>query len=233
MKGRSRRLRPVYSGMKFFKETCPGQKIVMPGGGNNLRIKLAANLEDITNTAAYNAVGTRTALKTIFGRYCITGVKFTFIPYYTQSIAGAGQVANRVVYAINRDPTDVAQSEDDIVRQDDAKFTNTTRKFSIYVKHPKPVLYSTAGISNVSPNQAPEPAGGAAPNSNQVAVTLGANKWTWLPTRYLVDPEAGTKQNPDHVGADVHITNQNPGIAEEYPIYTMFKTIYFAFKEQD
>lgn len=230
MKGR--RKPNVYNGMKFFKESKAGVDIVMPLGPSgtvtNLRIKLSASLEDISDNPAFAAVGTKSAMKALFGRYCITGVKYTFIPRYTSSDS-TGRAADRVIYAINRDPTSVVGDEETILRQNDCKFTNTSRKFTIYVKHPEPLIYSTsAPDADRTPQQSPVPAVG-----NQVVASPSTRRWTWLPTRVRPDEAGQVPQAPAHVGADVHITTNNSNLNLPYTVYTMFKTVYFAFKEQD
>lgn len=230
MKGR--RKPNSYNAMKWFKESKKGVDIQMPldpvtGRVGNLRIKLAANFEDISDTAVIGAIGTKSAMRVLFGRYCITGVKFTFIPRFT-STDSTGRAADRVVYAINRDPTSAIGDEESVLRQNDAKFTNTSRKFTIYVKHPEPVVFSTSATANRRPDQAPVPQ-----NVNQVVASPSTKRWTWLPTRIIeADPE-NPLQHPDHVGADVHITCNNTALEVPYTVYTMYKTVYFAFKEQD
>ena len=182
-----RRRRPMmkrrpnrYNAMKLFKETKAGVDVNMPGGAQNLAIKLAANFEDISDAAVLGGIGTKAAMRALFGRYCITGVKYTFIPKYT-STDSTGRAADRVVYAINRDPTSQVGNEETILRQNDCKFTNTSRKFTIYVKHPEPVLFSTSGVSNRRPDQAPVPIA-----QNQVVASPSTKRWTWLPTRGIV-----------------------------------------------
>lgn len=217
-----------YNAMKLFKESKKGVDILMPGAGQNLAIKLTANLEDISDAAAYGAVGTKSAMKALFGRYCITGVKFTFIPKYT-STDSTGRAADRVLYAINRDPqSGQVGNEEAVLRQNDCKFTNTSRKFTIYVKHPEPCIYSTAADAGRTPAQAPVPL-----NTNQVVAAPATRRWTWLPTKVRPNELEQVPQAPDHVGADVHITCNNPAVQDPYSVYTMFKTVYFAFKEQD
>lgn len=237
MRGKGRRPNS-YNSIKWFKETKKGVDITMPGSldpaGQNLRLKLTASFEDISDVAAYATVPTKSAFKALFGRYCITGVKYTFIPKFSVTSAGvANQASDRVIYAINRDPNSQVGNEEQILRQNDAKFTNTSRKFTIYVKHPEPILYSTAGDANKTPSQMPVPTGGGAGATNQVSALPSQRKWIWLPTRYGYGDMGTTQQAPDHVGADVHITCMNPQIEQPYVVYTMFKTVYFAFKEQD
>lgn len=213
-----------YSGIKYYKETASGVAINMAGGGANLNIKLAASFLDITNNVPDGAtVGTRDSYKSLYSRYAIVGVKFKFVPTFNSTQSG-GRAADRVVYAISRDPNGVINDELDILRQDDAKFTNTTKGFSIYVRNPEPILYSSAGVSNLPANAPPIIPGAL----NQVAASPSVRKWTWLPTR-LDDVR---QQHPQHVGADVFITSTNAG-GDPYQAYTMFKTVYYAFKEQD
>lgn len=109
-----------YNAMKLFKETKKGVDIQMPvdpvtGFVGNLRIKLAANFEDISDAAVLGGIGTKAAMRALFGRYCITGVKYTFIPKYTSSDS-TGRAADRVLYAINRDPTSQVGDEETILR---------------------------------------------------------------------------------------------------------------------
>jgi len=228
-----------YAGIKYFKESLSGVDVQMPVVGGvvaNLGIKLTASLNDISTVAQFQATNTRNALKALFGRYCITGVKYVFIPRYT-SADSTTRAADRVLYAINRDPTDGGpNSEDDLITQNDCKFTNSSRKFSIYVKHPQPQIFSTSGTGVRTPNQAPNPTGGAAPVSNQIVALPAQKRWTWLPTRVIDNNQAdplASDQCPDHFGADVYITTNNPTLTESYVNYTMYKTVYFAFKEQE
>lgn len=215
-----------YAGIKYYKETSVGIPINMPAAAGGVPATLAVKLDcsylSINNQVPDGAaVGTRDSFTSLFSRYAIVGVKYKFIP--TATVAGqGGNPADRVVYAINRDPNGVVNDEMDVVRQNDSKFTNTTRGFSIYVKNPEPILYSTAGASNQIPANAPAPA-----QANQVAATPAVRKWTWLPTRL-----GQSQVHPPHVGADLFIQGINAAAAA-YQAYTVFRTVYIAFKEQD
>lgn len=227
--GVRRPMRNRYGGIKMYKETAAGIPINMPAGGGvgaTLAVKLQANFADITNAVPDGAiVGTRDSFRSLYSRYCIVGVKYKFVPTFTSADASGNRPADRVVYAVNRDPNGVVNDELDVLRQNDAKFTNTNRGFTIYVKHPEPILYSSAGTAGIQADAPPIVPGAL----NQVAATQGnLRKWTWLPTR--INPDL--QQHPEHVGADIFITGINPA-AGAYQAYTMFKTIYVAFKEQD
>lgn len=214
--------------------------------------KFVCGFSEISTNPAYGTVSANSAIPALFGRYCITGVKWTFIPLNTQTTSGT-RPADRVCYAINRDPQDQLTGENDIIRQDDCKFTNSTRKFSVYVKHPKPMLAGTAVTnegddgappSGLSPTGYPNPTGGA--RGNQVAWTLGDNKWVWLPTRVVridptssnvevgasFDPGYTTNQYPDHVGLDF-VATANGTVDASYNMYNVYQTMYLALKEQD
>jgi len=212
-----------YSGMKLYKETCPALLVSLPAGGAGAKLKLTTNIQDITNSVPPGAtVGTLDSFKSLYSRYCIVGVKYRFIPTFTSSDSTTNPAA-RVVYAISRDPNGVVVSELDVIRQNDCKFTDTTKGFSLYIKNPEPVLYSTAGVSNQLPNL-------VTPGiANQVSASPSTKKWTWLPTRIDID-NGGI--HPDHVGADMFIT-PNTLLANSTQVYTVFKTVYVAFKEQD
>lgn len=222
-----------------------------PGGviAGTLVRKFACNLSQISPKSAFLTVSPNTAIPALFGRYCITGVKWTFIPLNTQTDSGT-RPADRVCYAINRDPQDLLVGEDDIIRQDDCKFTNSTRKFSVYVKHPKPVLASTANqmgprgmdYTGYSAPVTGPPAG----ENNQVAFTTGDNKWIWLPTRtgrtstgvdasgnpIAFDPGYTSQALPDHVGLDF-VATANSAPTADYNMYNVYQTLYIALKEQD
>lgn len=219
----------------------------MPAGASPSVVrKFAASFLDINATASWNQVSPASAIPALFGRYCITGVKWTFVPVSTAAYTG-GRLADRVCYAINRDPQDTLVNENDIIRQDDVKFTNATRKFSVYVKHPKPMLAATAEYlvpqgapRGMLPTQYSTPVGGAGSAQNpatQVAWTTGDNKWIWLPTRVAEYIDASgntiTNQYPDHVGLDVVITANTAQVEGAYPLYNVYQTLYLALKEQD
>lgn len=230
-----RRPSKKYGGVKLYKETKEGQNLVMPGGGANLRVKLSANLTDITNTIPNGAsVSTFAAYRSLYERYAIIGVKYRFIPTKTSSDSTTLQ-ADRVVYAPNRGTLTVVGSEDDIIRQDDCKFTNTNREFSIYVKYPKPVLFEQVGQANSRQQDIPAAVPGAGVTANIQAPSRKG--LTWFSTRVNTTLDASgnlfSAAQPDHVAADLHITCLNPTQSEAYQVYTVFKTIYFAFTNQD
>jgi len=221
-----------------MKETVLKATITIPAGGapGTITRKFACSFNDISNNISYLNVPALTAIPALFGRYCITGVKWTFIPAYTQAGAG-GQPTSRVCYAINRDPQDQLTGEADIIRQDDVKFTNSSRKFSVYVKHPKPIIAATsvqlATTSGLLPSQYPAEIPGGQGNANQVAWTTGDNKWIWLPTRVQKYGDPVTSdQYPDHVGLDFVMTT-NAAVDRAYDAYFVYQTLYLALKEQD
>jgi len=235
--------RQVYHGMKFMKETILKTVVKLPAGQTPavFLYKFSCSFNDISNNISYMNVPALTAIPALYSRYSITGVKWTFIPAFTQSSAGSAPTA-RVCYAINRDPQDVLTGEADIVRQDDVKFTNTTRKFSVYVKNPRPTLAVTAqqqAGNGLGPQQYAQPAGGAGAGGtdpNQVAFTLADNKWIWLPTRVIKQDVGGptSAQYPDHVGLDVVITaNLTAALEAPQDVYYVYQTLYLALKEQD
>lgn len=226
-----------YAGIRYIKETM---KLDDLDQSNDAVIGVAqkyhCSFTDISNTASYAGVGPRNALKALYARYAITGVKYTFIPKYDQSSVG-GAKASTVLYAINRDPQDTTIEEEDLIRQNDCKFTNSNRKFTVYIKNPTPALAMTAqtqlqGVGYLSTQYA-EPVGLANANRNQVAVSFQGNKWTWLPTRVDVVAGEGT-QHPDHYGLDVFLP-PNPSLPADTrtPLYSVYQTIYMALKEQD
>jgi len=244
--GRGRRTKARFNrfaGVKLYKETKPGQQIIVPvdaaGNQANLAIKLSANLLDITDTIPTGAtVSTLRSYQSLYERYAILGVKFRFIPTNTSSDSTTRR-ADRVTYAVNRSTVGIVGSEDDIIRQDDCKFTNTNREFSIYVKYPKPVMLQEVGQANLIQNNFVGPTGGAGTSANlNVPTKRGL---TWLSTRMRIQPAGPSdptlvSAQPDHLGADVHITtlnNSGTGEDEPYTVYTMFKTIYFAFTNQN
>ena len=121
MKGRRRPMNR-YHGIKYIKETInKGTVLMAPGTAGaappTVR-KFVCNLADISQSSSWANVSPFAALNALYGRYCITGVKWTFIPLSTQSIAGQKNV-DRVCYAVNKDPQDTIAGEQDIIRQDD------------------------------------------------------------------------------------------------------------------
>lgn len=216
-----------YAGMKLYKETLAAAPITIDNVGGAVGpnpFKFQAKFSDITNTVPPGAtVGTRDSFRSLYSRYCIVGVKYRFIPLFTSSDSSTNPSA-RVVHAISRDPNGVSLTELDVVRQNDCKFTDTTKGFSVYIKNPEPILYSTAGsTAGTLPNQ-------VTPGiANQVAASPSTKKWTWLPTR--IDTANGGV-HLSHVGLDMVITPSTL-LANPTQVYNVFATIYVAFKEQD
>lgn len=233
-----------YGGIRYIKETIKLDDLTMPANGNDFAGKFTCDFGDISQLQSYLTVSPRTAIQALYARYCITGVKYTFIPQWTTSGVGSLK-ANTVLYAINRDPQDTTSSERDLIRQNDCKFTNTNRKFTVYIKHPTPALASTSVHINQNPSagydssQYPTPVGGAGgggSNPNQVAASLQGRKWIWLPTRveqYNSQGGATSDQWPDHFGLDVYVKSNNPDTQTAYSVYSVYQTIYLALKEQD
>lgn len=224
-----------YAGVKLYKETCNAQTITMPGNGNNLRAKLHCSLTDITNTIPNGAtVSTFAAYRSLYERYAIIGVKYRFIPTRTSSDSTT-LAADRVVYAHNRGTLSTVAGEDDLIRQDDCKFTNTNREFSIYVKYPKPVQLVQVGVAGMNQANIPGQQAGAGQQANMQAPSQKG--LTWFSTRVnTFDDGSGnlvSAAHPDFAAADLHITCLNLAQADPYTVYTMFKTVYYAFTNQD
>lgn len=239
--GRKIRSRPMrarskkYSGVKFYKETKAGTPLIMPGGGQNLRVKLSANITDITNTIPNGAtVSTYAAYRSLYERYAIVGVKYRFIPTKTSSDSTTLS-ADRVVYAQNRGTLTAVAGEDDIIRQDDCKFTNTNREFSIYVKYPKPVQIVQVGDAGWNQANIPGQQAGSGPQANMQAPTTRGLVWFSTRMNTVADASGNltSAAQPDHAAADLHITCMNPNEDDPYTVYTVFKTVYFAFTNQD
>lgn len=228
--GRMNRPSNRYGGIKLYKETKQDEPFVI-NAVTNIQ-KFAASLIDIDNThiPPGATVTPFAAYRSLYGRYCIVGMKLKFIPRYTVAQQG-GAAAYRVSYAVDKDPNFMPSDELDIIRQVDSKMTNTNRGFTVYVKHPVPVLYSTAGDqATLNPPQAPGP--------GQVRqASLVNSKWNWLPTR--VENQSGnpsifeSARLPEHVGVDVCITNPSwTQGQEDVTVYDVFKTVYYAFKHE-
>lgn len=236
MRRRGRRMiRPSknrYGGIKLYKETTQDLPLTIRASTNIL--KYSASLTDIDNThiPPGATVTPFAAYRSLYGRYCIVGMKLKFVPRYTVSTSG-GTSALRVSYAVNRDPNFDPSSEIDIVRQVDAKMTNTNRPITIYVKHPVPVMYINAGqVANDNIPNAPVPA-----QTNQAS--LYNDKWNWLPTRAenQLDPSGNvflSDRLPAHVGVDLCVTDPSfvVGTTTPFIVYDVFKTVYYAFKHE-
>lgn len=231
--GRGRRMnRPSnrYGGVKLYKETKQDEPFILNQSVNIE--KFTASLSDIDDShmPPGSTCTPFAAYRSLYGRYCIVGMKLKFVPRYTVAAQG-GTAAYRVAYAVNKDPNFMPSQEIDILRQVDCKMTNTNRGFTVYVKHPVPVMYITAddsGTHNIAQAVAP----------GQVRqASLYNDKWNWLPTR--VENQSGNPSQfesarlPAHVGVDVCITNPTWASGDEdVTVYDVFKTVYYAFKHE-
>lgn len=226
-----------YAGIRYIKETIKLRDLTQTNSALGVSKKFNCSFNDISNVASFAGVPPRAALKALYARYAITGVKYTFIPKYDTSTAG-GIKASAVLYAINRDPQATITGEADLYRQNDCKFTNTNRKFTVYVKNPTPAIAMTAQEvaqgAGYTDTQYDQPTGGAANDRNQVAVSFQGKKWTWLPTR-VASTDQDWPQYPSHFGLDVHLAGNDtiPAGEDGIAMYSVYQTIYLALKEQD
>lgn len=236
--GRGRRMRARssggrYGGIKLYKETTQDLPLTIRASTNILKYSCALNDIDNSHVPPGATVTPFAAYRSLYGRYCIVGMKLKFVPRFTVSSSG-GTSALRVSYAVNRDPNFAPSSEIDIVRQVDAKMTNTNKGFTVYVKHPVPVMYiQSSAEANNNPSQAPAP-------SQAGQASLYNDKWNWLPTRsenQAVDPSGNlflSERLPAHVGVDMCVTDSSfvVGTTTPYIVYDVFKTVYYAFKHE-
>lgn len=221
-----------YGGVKLYKETTQDLPLVIRSSTNILKYSCALNDIDNSHIPPGATVTPFAAYRSLYGRYCIVGMKLKFVPRFTVAAAG-GTSALRVSYAVNKDPNFDPSSEIDIVRQVDAKMTNTNRGFTVYVKHPVPVMYINSGdVANNNIAQAPVPS-----QANQAS--LYNDKWNWLPTRSenQFDPSGSifiSERFPAHVGVDLCVTDPSfvTGTTTPYTVYDVFKTVYYAFKHE-
>lgn len=226
-----------YAGIRYIKETTKLDDIVQTDSLLGKSLKYNCSFANVSNVASFAGVGPLGAIKALYARYAITGVKWTFIPKYDTSSVG-GAKASAVLYAINRDPQDTITGETDLIRQNDCKFTNSNRKFTVYVRNPTPFIASTANNviqgTGTTDTQYKEPQGVGVPARNQVAVSYQGNKWTWLPTRVFSDGPLDAPQYPSHFGLDVHLAaNETLDHEVGTAMYSVYMTLYIALKEQD
>lgn len=150
-------------------------------------------------------------LFSIYGQFAITSVKLTYVPEYNSSTGGAGNSVPTIAFAEDKD-TDVAQTYTVLKGQDNMKTFSSARKWSVFIKKPRPALYQ-------------QDSGGA-----QVKTITPAKQIHWLsPKRVAVDPASDLT----HLYGQMCVEDVK-GVAptQSLTIGTLYFKVYIACKEQ-
>lgn len=83
-------------------------------------------------------------LYTLYGQFAITSVKLTYVPIYNSSTGTAGQSVPNIAIAEDKN-SDVALTYTAIQHQDNMKTFSSARKWSMFFKKPRPLLYQWNG----------------------------------------------------------------------------------------
>jgi len=150
-------------------------------------------------------------LFSLYGQFAITSVKLTYIPEYNVSTGTAANSVPTMAFAEDKD-TDVAQTWTVLKGQDNLKTFSSARKWSVFIKKPRPALYQ-------------QDAAGA-----QVKTIIKSKDIHWLsPKRVAADPAADLT----HLYGQLAVEDIK-GIAPlaNAVVGTMYFKVYLAVKEQ-
>lgn len=95
-------------------------------------------------------------LFTLYGQFAITGVKVTYVPDYNSSTGSAGNSIPNIAFAEDKN-SDTALTYTALEHQDNVKLYSSARRWSRYIKNPRPLLYQqdTAGtkLKTITPGR--------------------------------------------------------------------------------
>lgn len=80
------------------------------------------------------------SLFAMYGQFAITGVKLTYVPEYNSSTGTAGNTVPNIAFAEDKD-TEQAQTFTALRAQDNLKEFSSGRKWSVFIKKPRPLLF--------------------------------------------------------------------------------------------
>lgn len=171
----------------------------IPGVATGTGYNFKANLNLCTNP---------TSLTNVFEQYCITGIKFMYVPRYQVSYLDAdeGVQMPQIFIAENKINPTVPTTEGDLLQEDNLKIFPANRRWSKYVSKPKPYLTQE----------------GQPPNTEIFAQT-GSRFITWLP---MTENGKGV----DHLALRAWIGGNNS--ASTFNLGTVYAKVYYSLKEQ-
>lgn len=186
---------------KKFVETFDQLTVTSVAGGlvTGTGYNLGITLSQLTNP---------TALANVFEQYCITGVKFTYIPTYNVSYLDAdeGVVMPQIFWAENKYDATAPTSEGQMLQEDNCKIVSASKRWSVYISKPKPYLTQVGQPANA-----------------QIQAQTGSRFITWLPLT-----EAGA--DVEHLALRMWIQGNNT--ASNFTMGKVYAKVYYSLKEQ-
>lgn len=180
-----------------------------------LQLVTLQSIAGVTNGTGYNFKISMSQLTNpgplagVFEQYCITGIKYMYIPRYQVSYLDAdeGVQMPQIFLAENKIEPGAPASESALLQEDNMKIFAANRRWSKYVSKPKAYL-----TQNSEGN-----------TGTQIFAQTGARFLQWLPMS-----EAG--QAVDHLALRAWIQGNNS--ASTFDLGTVYAKVYYALKEQ-
>lgn len=208
----NRKMRPtraLYHAPKHFTEVIKVNDIVSPPSGSAPG--------DIGFSVTGNAISNlRAALYDVFEQFTILAVKFMYIPAYNTYPLIAGQaMIPRLYVAENKNAqTPAALTISDMLQQDNVRILDSSKRWSLYVKNPRPYLEQFNVFSGTGAHTP------VAPPAKQIQ---------WLDTT----PDTGTGESGllvEWLSAVGKAEANNSAVA--VTTGTLWARVYYAVKEQ-
>lgn len=195
------RRNPRIHAPKKFVETIELTNITSQAGlANGLGYNFKLSLNQLNNPGP---------LAGVFEQYCITGIKYMYIPRYTVSYLDAdeGVQMPQFFVAENKLNTTVPAAESALLQEDNLRIFAANKRWSHYVSKPKPWI-TQASEGTVA---------------TQVQAQTASRYVTWLPMT-----EEG--QAIDHIALRAWMQGNNT--ASNFVMGTVYAKVYYALKEQ-
>lgn len=216
-------VRSKYHAPKSFVETIRVADLVSAPGGSTSTGSVVQ-----TRLAGQSLPNLNSLLSQLYRQFCIRGIKWFYEPTYTEYSAQTGlSMMPKIYTAVDKTQFSTDNLPGNITRimgQNNSKIFQSNRRWSVYVKLPRPLLTQGNALLN-DPD-----------DSNQVVQTLvtpSARATQWLTMQpFLPDDESGETTGLDvqHASLNVLVGQNNTNVS--IGVGVLYAKVYYSVKEQ-
>lgn len=206
-----------YTAPKNFVETIKFKDVVagVSGPGNGIVTDLSLSPNNLPLLDGY--------LAQMYRQFCIRGIKITYQPAYNNYAQLSGVTQAPKIYMVEDKTAVIPDTStvnlDNLLTQDNARVLSPFRKWSAYVKFPKPLMLSTSDAVG----------GGAIPELTVSQLPSNRPMWLSCQTQTNMNDMPGLSV-PHLVGRLVTENTSSPTVA--VTLGKLYYKVYYSVKEQ-
>lgn len=208
---------PSYHAPKNFCETIKFKDVIagVSGPGNGIVTDLSLSPNNLPLLDGY--------LAQIYRQFCIRGIKITYEPAYNDYAQIPGVTQAPKIYMVEDKTAAVLDSSsvnlDNLLTQDNARVLSPFRRWTSYVKFPKPLMLSTSDAVG----------GGSVPELTVSQLPSNRPMWLSCQTQTNMGDMPGLSV-PHLVGRLVTENTSSPTVA--VTLGKLYYKVYYSVKEQ-